>query len=239
MKKSQIDWEELPVRLIGVLIEAVFYAVFAICVVGINVAVRFALDFFVTPETRIYHFLELLNSTIFYVLMAFVALHFLAIGFITLVWDGYPPSHEAWQRWQRSGYQEKDAQQLRDIAISMTYLKRVKIRYSRLSIFLLISGAAFYALVHVFELGAVDNLVFAPLTLCGFFLLKEAVLEYRIKNGVFGTNAYEVRAIITFLLENAEDIDFTDSSGKPKRVLLPEKLADERAEAIPAQEAKA
>lgn len=64
MKKSQIYWEELPGRLIAVLIEAVAMAIFAICIAGINVAVRLALDFIVTPETRIYDFLELLNSTL-------------------------------------------------------------------------------------------------------------------------------------------------------------------------------
>lgn len=134
--------------------------------------------------------------------------------------------------------QVKEAQQVNDIAISVTYLKRVKLRNSQLGTILLISAAVFYGLVHVFELGAIDNLVMAPLALYLLLLLKEGVLEFRIKTGLFGTNAYEARTMISFLLDNAVDTDFTDGSGKPKRALLPEKLSEQTPGAIPAQEAR-
>lgn len=134
---------------------------------------------------------------------------------------------------------EKEPQQLNDIAVSVTYLKRVKYRYDRLWVLLLVTAGVFYALVYVFDLAAIDNLLMAPAVLILLLLYKEAILEFRIENGLFGSNAYEARTMIDFLLENAVKIDFTDGSGKPKRALLPEKLSEQASSVIPAQEAKA
>ena len=130
-------------------------------------------------------------------------------------------------------------QQLNDIAVSVTYLKRVKYRHAQLMTLLLVTGVAFATLIYVFELWAIADLGWAPALLMVLIVLKEGVLEFRIKNGLFGSNAYEARPMINFLLENAVDIDFTDGSGKPKRALLPGKFSDRTAGVIPAQEAKA
>ena len=56
----------------------------------------------------------------------------------------------------------------------------------------------------------------------GLLFLKEALLEYRIRNGYFGTNRSEARELIEFLVKNSDDIDFTDGSGKLRRALEPE-----------------
>ena len=139
----------------------------------------------------------------------------------------------------RAGHgQATQARPLNDIAISVTYLKRVKYRHSQLGMILLITAAAFYALVYMFDLGVIRNLVIAPLVLYILLLLKGAVLQFRITHGLFGTNAHEARTMINFLLENAAEIDFTDGSGKPKRALLPERVSDQTPGGIPAQGVK-
>lgn len=38
-------------------------------------------------------------------------------------------------------------------------------------------------------------------------------LNYRVANGLYGTNEYEAREIIRFVLENADDIDFSGGLG--------------------------
>lgn len=135
--------------------------------------------------------------------------------------------------------QAKQGRQLNDIAVSVTYLNRVKHRNDQLGTLLLFTVAAFYALVYVLDLGAIEYLLMAPALLILLLLIKEVVLEFRITNGLFGTNPYEARTMINFLLENAVEIDFTDGSGKPKRALLPEKFSEQASGVIPAQEAKA
>lgn len=68
------------------------------------------------------------------------------------------------------------------------------------------------------------NLLLLPFALLVFLtllIIKEQLLEYRIRKGIFGTNRTEAKALIEFLIKNSEDIDFTDSNGNIRRVLLP------------------
>ena len=56
-------------------------------------------------------------------------------------------------------------------------------------------------------------------------LLKQAVFEYRIRKGMYGTNEREAREIITFILQESQNIDF-DDQGKPKRLITEEDLEE-------------
>jgi hypothetical protein len=59
------------------------------------------------------------------------------------------------------------------------------------------------------------------------------ILAYRIQKGLFGTNRTEARALIEFIIKHSEDIDFTDSNGKLRRVLLPEVKSSGTEQVVP------
>lgn len=67
----------------------------------------------------------------------------------------------------------------------------------------------------------------------------QQLLEYRIKKGLYGTNEYEAREIIEFILSNKDKSDFTGGKGFKEIFLEPEVkpatsadgLTDEGAEA--------
>lgn len=63
----------------------------------------------------------------------------------------------------------------------------------------------------------------------GLIILKESIVEFRIKKGWFGTNKIEAKALIDFLVNNSDDIDFTDGNGKLKRTLFPESNSTQEA----------
>ncbi len=62
--------------------------------------------------------------------------------------------------------------------------------------------------------------------------IKEQLLGYRIRKGLFGTNRTEARELIDFIIKNSDNLDFTDSNGNLRRALLPE-AADAAEERIP------
>ncbi|CAK8724840.1 hypothetical protein KKHLCK_15135 [Candidatus Electrothrix laxa] len=79
-----------------------------------------------------------------------------------------------------------------------------------------------------------------PLTLPLLFLIllsllfiKEQLIEYRIRKGLFGTNRTEARALIDFIIKNSDDIDFNDSNGNLRRALLPEAETDTAEQTVP------
>lgn len=53
-------------------------------------------------------------------------------------------------------------------------------------------------------------------------LIKDQLIEFRIKKGLFGTNRTEARELIDFIIKNSDNLDFTDSNGNLRRALLPE-----------------
>ena len=55
-------------------------------------------------------------------------------------------------------------------------------------------------------------------------VVRERLLEYRIMNGLFGTNAYEARRMVQFMVANAESLDLPRGPGDAAQVLLPEQL---------------
>ncbi len=63
-------------------------------------------------------------------------------------------------------------------------------------------------------------------------VLKEQLLGYRVRKGLFGTNRTEARELIDFIIKNSDNLDFTDSNGNLRRALLPE-AKDAAEERIP------
>ena len=99
-------------------------------------------------------------------------------------------------------------------------LEHLKRQHSTTKLALLASAAALGGLSYKFP-----NLIGPALISLLFWNLieiKEQLVEYRIRKGLFGTNKTEARELINFIVENSSDIDFTDSDGKLRRVLLPE-----------------
>jgi hypothetical protein len=110
----------------------------------------------------------------------------------------------------------------KEMALSFTYLENLKMRHSNIKLALL---ACSVALVVVnFRLPALDllDLAAASIAVLGLLVLKEAVVECRIRNGLFGTTRSEAWDLIDFIVKNSEDIDFTDDGGNIRKALLPE-----------------
>lgn len=58
--------------------------------------------------------------------------------------------------------------------------------------------------------------------LIGLLYVNQKVLRYRIAKGYYGTNEYEVREIIQFILDHSDKTDFTDGDGMKKLMPDPE-----------------
>lgn len=112
---------------------------------------------------------------------------------------------------------------IKELALSVSYLDSVKSRNFRAKVGLIVCSALL--LVTAFALPHLQLLDAAMISsgVLALIFLKEAVLKYRIRNGLFGSNRSEARDLIDFLVKNSEDIDFTDTNGRLRRVLEPEK----------------
>lgn len=111
----------------------------------------------------------------------------------------------------------------KELAVSVSYLDSVKSRNLRAKVVLMLCSAVLLVIAFRFpDLQLIEPALVSSAVL-GLLFLKEAVLEYRIRHGLFGTNRTEARDLIEFLVQNSEDIDFTDGGGKLRRVLFPEK----------------
>ena len=111
--------------------------------------------------------------------------------------------------------------QQNNMAVSISYLIDLKKRNNKIKIQLLSFGLLFAISHYYFSL---DLLLFSILCLCILILIiiKEYLIEFRIKKGWFGTNKDEVKTLIKFLVKNSENIDFTDDDGHLKEVFFPE-----------------
>ena len=108
------------------------------------------------------------------------------------------------------------------MALSFTYLENQKKKHSNIKLALLTCSVALVLLN--FMLPALDllDLATASIAVLGLLVLKETVVEYRIRNGLFGTTRSEARELIDFIVKHSDDIDFTDDGGNLRKVLLPE-----------------
>lgn len=110
---------------------------------------------------------------------------------------------------------------VKEIAISLTYLFNLKERNYLTKISLVFFSVALALLDYYLPWILLNYSIICIVTLA-LIIIKELIVEFRIKKGWFGTNKIEAKALIEFLISNSDDIDFTDGNGKLKRVLFPE-----------------
>ncbi len=107
------------------------------------------------------------------------------------------------------------------LAASVIYLSRLI--KSMVWVYVTVAGAIFLHAVSAAIMGSTVSLhlIFLSLGLLVLLVLREGLIRYRIQKGYFGLNAHEARQLISFVIKNAEKVNFTDSSGKPMKALLP------------------
>ncbi|OCY31908.1 hypothetical protein BFR75_08585 [Acinetobacter pittii] len=111
---------------------------------------------------------------------------------------------------------------VKEIAISLTYLFYVKKKNNLTKIILILCGLTLGLLNTYYSEWHLLKFSIICITTWGLIILKEAIVEFRIRKGWFGTNKFEAKALIDFLIKNSDDIDFTDGNGKLKRTLFPD-----------------
>jgi len=111
----------------------------------------------------------------------------------------------------------------REVAISISYLESVKKRTLRAKIGLLLCSVLLLSTSFAFPGLELLDAAATSSGVLGLLFLRDALLEYRIRNGFFGTSRSEAKDLVEYLVSNSEDIDFTDGSGKLRRALEPEK----------------
>jgi signal transduction histidine kinase len=108
-----------------------------------------------------------------------------------------------------------------ELALPLIYLRHLKGANWKFQIILFLCTGIFFGLSWKFPQINLSTLPFVLLALLSLLIVKEVLIEYRIKKGIFGTNRTEARALIEFIIKNSDDIDFTDSNGSLRRALLP------------------
>lgn len=110
----------------------------------------------------------------------------------------------------------------KETIISLTYLSAMKRKniFAKSMLFtsFFILGII-YLITNRSELGVFCFVSFVSLFL---IILKEEIVGFRIKKGIFGTNKYEAKELIEFLLNNSEDIDFHDDQGRSRKIFVSE-----------------
>lgn len=114
----------------------------------------------------------------------------------------------------------------KQMAISLTYLDHIKEQHLRTKVFLLLCAGLMAILNIKFPGLELMNLVTVAIVFEGLIALKELLIEFRIRKGLFGTNSTEARELINFIIQNSKDIDFTDGDGKLRRALLSNKNSE-------------
>ena len=108
-----------------------------------------------------------------------------------------------------------------ELALPLIYLRHLKGANLKFQIILFLCTGIFFGLSWKFPQINLSTLPFVLLALLSLLIVKEVLIEYRIKKGIFGTNRTEAKALIEFIIKNSDDIDFTDSNGSLRRALLP------------------
>ncbi|MDH2593993.1 hypothetical protein [Acinetobacter nosocomialis] len=111
---------------------------------------------------------------------------------------------------------------VKEIAISLTYLFNLKKKNRLTKILLVLCGITLALLNNYYSEWNLLKLSMICIATWGLIVLKETIVEFRIRKGWFGTNKYEAKVLINFLIKNSDDIDFTDGNGKLKRTLFPD-----------------
>lgn len=108
--------------------------------------------------------------------------------------------------------------------ITMVYFHHRKVKSSKIKTLLV----AVFALIFPYSIyiQKLEIIISSAIILLIYFLITvyENIMEYRIINGYFGGNYSEARSLISFMVENSDDIDFDDSDGfSGKKLFFPER----------------
>lgn len=110
----------------------------------------------------------------------------------------------------------------KEVAMSLTYLGHLR-RSSASTKIALALAASCSAIAH---LRYPDHSLLPIALICtavlALILLKEMIVEFRVRHGYFGTTRAEAKDLIAFMIKNAKDIDFHDDSGSLRKALLPQ-----------------
>lgn len=101
------------------------------------------------------------------------------------------------------------------------------------AILVLIASLLIYLLLPYLVKASINPLIIYILLSCAILVLtNQLVFDYRIRKGLYGRNQWEARQIISFILQNADNIDFTDG-GSLKRIITVEDLEEIRESIYP------
>lgn len=118
----------------------------------------------------------------------------------------------------------------KDLAVSLTYLWYLREKGTRVKLALLFAATSFLIASLWFENAGLVQVAAVLVAYAAFLAIKEAVVEYRVSNGLFGGTESEVRDLIKFIIDHAEKIDFTGGDGNrlPPFVAAQERLEQGR-----------
>jgi hypothetical protein len=110
----------------------------------------------------------------------------------------------------------------RKLALSLTYFSHLKRQHLYSKLMLL--SVALCTIVVGFIVESTRSLSLAGISLACFALLsiKELLVGYRVSKGFFGSTESEARDLVQFIIDNANEIDFTDGDGKRRPPLVTE-----------------
>jgi hypothetical protein len=91
---------------------------------------------------------------------------------------------------------------------ALTALSKKKWYQHQFSINILLVSAAFATLIKASALAAI-----VPISAAAILLSADAALRYRFKHALYGTNEYEARQLISFIVDNADEIDLSGGLG--------------------------
>jgi hypothetical protein len=115
---------------------------------------------------------------------------------------------------------EERASKPRRLAI-LELLADFKSNRARLAFFMLLFSSLLYVAVsRQFEYEMQPGIFIIVGFLLVALYINQKALTYRIRKGVYGTNAYEARELIAYIISNSDKEDFFDGDD-PKRLLLP------------------
>jgi hypothetical protein len=123
---------------------------------------------------------------------------------------------------KKFGADGDDKQKINDLTIVEIMVGEKTNKTNKSYIFLLISLLAHFAFAYLTNVNFNSWLVLLILLLMGALYSNQKILDYRIRKGYYGATEYEAMEIIQFILEHAEDIDFTDGTGTKKLMPDPE-----------------
>lgn len=111
-------------------------------------------------------------------------------------------------------------QNSKNMALSLIYLMHMRRKDSIVKMVLSFFGVLAASFQIKWPEMALLSIAFASTGVLALIVLKEFVVEFRIRKGYFGNNRSEAKAVINFMRENSDDIDFHDDSGNLKKALF-------------------